>query len=201
MNPLHVDDHLLAIDKPPGLLAVPGRIEPDCLAARVQARWSDALVVHRLDQATSGLMLFARGAAAQRRLAADFAERRIGKRYVAVVDGLPAEDAGTIALPLAADWPNRPRQKVDRLNGRPSLTHWHVLRRDVAAGRTRLEVEPVSGRSHQIRVHLAAIGHPIVGDALYGGPAAPRLMLHACALRLAHPGHGGPLALDCPPPF
>jgi tRNA pseudouridine32 synthase/23S rRNA pseudouridine746 synthase len=201
LTPLHEDEALLAFDKPAGLLAVPGRgpAKQDCLATRVLARWPDALVVHRLDQATSGLMLFARGADMQRRLSADFAARRIHKQYVALVAGHLDADSGRIDLPLAADWPNRPRQQVDAAHGKASLTSWQVLQR--AAGHTRLALQPLTGRSHQLRVHLAAIGHPILGDALYGGAAAPRLMLHATALQLEHPSHGSRLHLHCAPPF
>jgi tRNA pseudouridine32 synthase/23S rRNA pseudouridine746 synthase len=126
----------------------------------------------------------------------------VAKRYEAVVHGLPADDAGQIDLPLAVDWPNRPRQRVDPLHGKPSLTRWHVLARDASAGTARLSLEPVTGRSHQLRVHLAAIGHPIVGDALYApASAAPRLMLHACELRLPHPLEARTLAVSSPVPF
>jgi tRNA pseudouridine32 synthase/23S rRNA pseudouridine746 synthase len=201
---LYRDDTLLAADKPAGLLSVPGRGEAhrDCLAARVQADVADARVVHRLDQATSGVMLFGRGAAAQRALSMAFAERRVVKRYEALVHGLVAGDAGEIDLPLAADWPNRPRQQVDHAQGKASLTRWRVLVRDAAAGTTRLQLEPVTGRSHQLRVHLAAIGHAIVGDTLYADcTAAPRLLLHACELRLPHPADGRTLAVTSPLPF
>lgn len=201
MTPLHLDDALIAVDKPAGLLAVPGRREPDCLAARVVARWPDARIVHRLDMATSGLMLFARGATVQRRLGDAFATRQVHKRYVAIVHGRLAADAGEIDLPLAADWPNRPRQRVDRACGKPSLTRWRVLGRDATAHTTRLALEPVTGRTHQLRVHLQAIGHPIVGDTLYGGPGGPRLMLHASQLTLPHPTRGAALVLDCTAPF
>jgi tRNA pseudouridine32 synthase/23S rRNA pseudouridine746 synthase len=198
--PIHIDEELLVLDKPAGLLAVPGRTEPDCLSARAQALWADALVVHRLDQATSGLMVMARGAVAQRQLSADFAARRVHKTYVAIVQGLLREDSGLIELPVGADWPNRPRQKVDPSHGKPSLTLWWVLERDPAAGTTRLALEPVTGRTHQLRVHLQAIGHPIVGDALYG-QAAGRLMLHADRLELPHPAGGGRINLLSKPPF
>ena len=201
---LYADDAIVVVDKPPGLLAVPGRGEAgqDCAATRVQLQFADALVVHRLDQATSGLLVFARGAAVQRWLSQAFAERRVDKRYTAVVAGLLADDSGSIDFPLAADWPNRPRQQVDAQHGKPSLTHWHVLARDLSAGTTRVALEPLTGRSHQLRVHLLAIGHPIVGDALYAPAlAAPRLMLHACALTLPHPHHGRVLNFSSNIPF
>ena len=206
---VHEDAALLVLDKPAGLLAVPGRgaDKADCLSARAQRRWPDALVVHRLDQATSGLMLLARGAAVQRALSQAFAERGVHKRYEALVHGLlPDAEAGDgwglIELPLRLDWPRRPRSIVDAAHGKPSRTRWRVLRRDAARDTTRLALEPVTGRSHQLRVHLQAIGHPIVGDTLYGPPdSAARLMLHARALRLAHPLGGPELVLQRPPPF
>jgi tRNA pseudouridine32 synthase/23S rRNA pseudouridine746 synthase len=208
MPPLvHVDDALIAADKPADLLSVPGRgpDNADCLAARLQAVYADALIVHRLDMATSGLIVFGRGAAVQRALSIAFAERRVAKTYVAVVDELMTEDAGEIDLPLIADWPNRPRQMVDAMRGKPSRTRWRVLSRDAERARTRVELEPVTGRSHQLRVHLQAIGHPILGDTLYAPPAvaasAPRLMLHASRLQLAHPVDGHALDLLSPPPF
>jgi tRNA pseudouridine32 synthase/23S rRNA pseudouridine746 synthase len=196
---------LVAVDKPAGQLSVPGRGDDkaDCTWARVRESWPDALVVHRLDQATSGLMLFARGLHVQRVLSRAFAERRVVKGYVAVVHGLLADDAGCIALPLAADWPQRPRQRVDPVAGKPALTGYTVLQRDAAARRTRLALEPLTGRTHQLRVHLAAIGHPIVGDALYaaGTDGAERLLLHAERLQLAHPLDGRPLHLFRSSPF
>ncbi|MDE2606648.1 MAG: RNA pseudouridine synthase [Burkholderiales bacterium] len=202
-----VDEHLLVLDKPAGLLAVPGRgaDKQDCLAARAQALWPDALVVHRLDMATSGLFLMGRGIHMQRVLSRMFAERQVDKRYEAVVAGDlgPLGTRGEIDLPLAADWPNRPRQQVDPVHGRPSLTRWEVLARQ--DGTTRLALEPVTGRSHQLRVHLLAIGHPILGDALYAPPGvlarAPRLLLHACALRLSHPVTGEALIFESRVPF
>jgi tRNA pseudouridine32 synthase/23S rRNA pseudouridine746 synthase len=201
----HADAHLLVCDKPAGLLAVPGRGEAgrDCLLARLQPRWPDLEVVHRLDMATSGLIVFARGKAAQRALGIAFAERRVHKRYVAVVSGRIEAFEGwrEIDLPLIADWPNRPRQKVDLERGKPSLTRYRVLGGDGQA--TRVELEPVTGRSHQLRVHLLALGFPIVGDTLYAPSAAPdaRLMLHASELRLPHPLDGRELRFASPPPF
>lgn len=212
---LHADDWLLVVDKPAGMLSVAGRgpAGEDCLHARLCRQWPDAMVVHRLDMATSGLMVFARGANAQRLLSRAFAERAVDKRYVAVVAGKPQagkwDDEGwaEIDLPLAADWPARPRQKVDAVNGRPSLTRWRMAGGGPRAweGGTRLELQPITGRSHQLRVHLAAIGHPIVGDALYApepiAAAAARLLLHAERLALAHPADGRPLAWQRDAPF
>ena len=202
-----VDEHLLVLDKPSGLLAVPGRGEDkqDCLSARAQALWPDALVVHRLDMATSGLFLMGRGIHMQRVLSRAFAERHVHKQYQALVAGTLGAPGtrGEIDLPLMADWPNRPRQKVDAVHGRPSLTRWTVLAQD--GDTTRVALEPVTGRSHQLRLHLQAIGHPILGDALYAPPEiaarAPRLLLHACALQLAHPATGEPLSFASPIPF
>jgi len=202
---VHRDDALVAVDKPAGMLSVPGRgaDKQDCAAARVAEQWPDALIVHRLDMATSGLLVFARGAPAQRRLSMAFAGREVHKRYEAVVHGLVHHDSGEIDLPLMADWPNRPLQKVDH-HGKPSLTRYRVLSRDEALQRTRLALEPVTGRSHQLRVHLQAIGHPIVGDELYDPARAstsPRLLLHACELRLPHPVSGELLTLHSVAPF
>jgi tRNA pseudouridine32 synthase / 23S rRNA pseudouridine746 synthase len=204
---VYEDEALLALDKPAGLLAVPGRgaDKQDCLSARVLSRWPDARVVHRLDMATSGLMLFARGAHVQRQLSDDFAARRIDKLYVAIVDGCLPAAAGHIELPLAADWPRRPLQKVDAAQGKPSSTHWQVMSHDAARRATRLQLQPLTGRTHQLRVHLQAIGHPILGDALYAPAAvrerAERLLLHASELRLAHPLSGERLQLRCEAPF
>jgi tRNA pseudouridine32 synthase/23S rRNA pseudouridine746 synthase len=171
----------------------------------VQRRHADALIVHRLDMATSGLLLFARGAQAQRALSRAFAQREVEKRYVAVVEGLIAAEAGEINLPLMADWPNRPRQKVDAEHGKAACTRWNVLERDMEARTTRVQLEPVTGRSHQLRVHMLALGHPILGDALYAPPATQqrpaRLLLHARRLRLAHPAGTGELRLESAPPF
>jgi tRNA pseudouridine32 synthase/23S rRNA pseudouridine746 synthase len=204
---LYLDTCLIAAEKPAGLLAVPGRGDDkhDCLWARVRNQAGDALIVHRLDMATSGVMLFGRGPAAQRTLSMAFEQRRVDKRYEAVVSGLLAPDSGEVDLPLAADWPRRPRQQVDHEHGRAALTRWRVLARDAARCITRVVLEPVTGRAHQLRVHMAALGHPIVGDTLYAPPdvvgAAPRLLLHACGLRLPHPGDGRMLELASAPPF
>lgn len=205
---LFEDEALVVADKPAGLLAVPGRGEAGAhnLATVLSARFGELHVVHRLDQATSGLMVLARTLPALRVLHRAFAQREVHKRYVAIAHGHLAEVAGEIALPLAADWPQRPRQRVDTEHGKPSLTHWRRIGWVDAANapRTRLELVPHTGRSHQLRVHLAAIGHPIVGDRLYG-PAAdasePRLLLHASELGFADPLTGEPRHFHCAPPF
>lgn len=214
---LHADAHLLVLNKPAGLLTVPGRgaDRQHCLWLWARQRFADALVVHRLDQATSGLCVLARGPAMQRTLSIAFAQRRVDKRYVAVVAGHPDADGADpegwhpIDLPLAVDWPRRPRQRVDPERGRPSLTRWRPLPpAQITAslpGTTRLELAPLTGRSHQLRVHLAAIGHPIVGDPLYApapwSAATPRLLLHATALAFAHPATGALLRFEQAAPF
>jgi len=203
---LYVDEYLLVVDKPAGLLSVPGRGEgkEDCLASRVEAIFADALIVHRLDMDTSGLLLMARGKEMQGALSRLFRERLVDKRYVAVVDGLLAQDAGEVDLPLICDWPNRPRQKVDFDIGKRSLTKFALLDRDTSIGRSRVALEPVTGRSHQLRVHMATLGHPILGDDLYGGEAygkADRLLLHAMDLAFEHPVSGARLEFHCDAPF
>jgi tRNA pseudouridine32 synthase / 23S rRNA pseudouridine746 synthase len=204
---LHQDQAVLVVDKPAGLLSVPGRgpDKADCAAARVQRQFPDALVVHRLDMGTSGLLVFARGPEAQRQLNRSFEARLADKRYEALVWGLVEADEGQIDLPLICDWPNRPRQMVSPEWGKPSTTRWRVLARDTTLNQTRLALQPVTGRSHQLRVHLQALGHPILGDDLYAHPAAraaaPRLMLHACRLSLPHPVTGATLVVASDVPF
>ena len=209
------DDHLLVLNKPAHLLSVPGKgpAGADCLSARVQSAYPDALVVHRLDMGTSGLMVMARGADNQRTLSQAFAQRKTHKRYEAVVAGQleaagHARDADgwcLIDLPLITDWPNRPRSKVCHAQGKPSLTRWRVLGPGPLANTTRVLLEPITGRSHQLRVHLLALGHPMVGDALYAsGPtlaAATRLLLHACELSLPHPATGEVMRWNASTPF
>jgi len=197
------DDTLLVAEKPAGVLAVPGRgyDKQDCLSARVQAVYEDARIVHRLDMATSGLILFPRGPEMKRELQRLFETRQVAKRYQALVGGkLPAEQ-GEIELPLNADWPNRPRQMVDFVEGKHALTRYRVLEYDPVQDVSRLELEPHTGRTHQLRVHLLALGHPILGDALYGGREAPRMMLHACWLRFSHPQTGAASEFSSPAPF
>ncbi len=211
---VHADAAFVVLHKPSGLLAVPGKTSNDCLSLLAQAQFADALIVHRLDMATSGLMLMARGIDAQRTLNTAFAERRVHKRYVAIVQGDcrstaasdsansvraanladPASAWQSIELPILVDWPNRPLRKIDFENGKPSSTRWRCLSFDAARNVSRLELEPLTGRSHQLRVHLKAIGHPILGDALYAPPdiaaLSPRLLLHATELGFAHPVSG-----------
>lgn len=200
LHVVHEDESLIVLDKPAGVLAVPGRgaLAAADLWTLACTRWPDARVVHRLDQATSGLIVFARGDDAQRRLSHAFADRQVDKHYVALVQGRVALAQGRIALALAADWPRRPRQQVDP-GGKPARTEWQRLAHE--GEQTRLALQPLTGRTHQLRVHLSAIGHPIVGDLLYDGPPAPRLMLHACALALPHPHAGTVLRLSSAAPF
>jgi tRNA pseudouridine32 synthase/23S rRNA pseudouridine746 synthase len=201
---LHEDADFLIVDKPEGLLSVPGKgpEKADCLMARLQARYPRVLLVHRLDTDTSGVMVFARTSAAQVAIAAQFERRETGKVYVARVWGEVAEDAGRVDLPLIVDWPNRPRQHVNHETGRPAVTDWKVMAR--GAGETRMRLMPRTGRSHQLRVHMQALGHPILGDPLYATGAAaefPRLMLHAARLEFVHPAPGATVAFDSPVPF
>jgi tRNA pseudouridine32 synthase / 23S rRNA pseudouridine746 synthase len=202
-----VDDTFLIVNKPSGLLSVPGRGEKfqDSLASRVMLEFPQALIVHRLDMQTSGLLIVALGPQAHRDLSELFQKRQVQKRYVALVAGVMAADGGEVALPLITDWPNRPRQKVDWANGKPALTRWQVVERNVQQDTTRLDLEPVTGRSHQLRVHMMSIGHAIVGDPLYASAGvraqADRLLLHAAELKLQHPRTGEWVHTLSPVPF
>ena len=206
---LYADEYLLVLNKPSGLLAVPGRgvDKQDCLSARVQRRYPDALIVHRLDMATSGLMLMARGPAMQSALGKQFEARQIGKRYVAVVNGnlKVHADWQLIDQPIALDWPRRPLRIISAALGKPSQTRWRATSYNAENDTTRVELEPVTGRSHQLRVHLQAQGHPIVGDPLYAPIAvqrkSTRLLLHACTLRFVHPTSGEAMLFDNAPEF
>lgn len=204
---VYEDQYLLAVNKPAGLLSVPGRGpgKSDCLSARVQRDYPDARIVHRLDMETSGLLLFARSQEAQRQLGKLFENRKIRKTYIAVVHGKTRTNSGLIDLPLIADWPNRPLQKVDFEHGKPSQTKFELLEYEAELDQARLQLEPVSGRSHQLRVHLHSIGHPILGDRLYHSPfikgQSERLMLHACRLEFQHPQTGTQITISCPAPF
>ncbi|WP_395024684.1 pseudouridine synthase [Comamonas odontotermitis] len=230
--PVYEDAHLVVLNKPSGLLCVPGRgpDKLDCLSSRAQAQWPDALVVHRLDQATSGLVVMARSPAVQRALGDAFAARRVDKRYIAVASGSPvaqpapadaallagmpqdAERWSLIDLPLIADWERRPLQRVDHAVGKPSQTWWRAVTDQEAAalpstpsGSTRLWLAPVTGRTHQLRVHLQAIGHPILGDSLYATSGvqamAPRLLLQAQHIAFTHPVTQVPVACTLPADF
>ena len=201
---LHEDRHILVVDKPAGLLSVPGKLEgrQDCLITRLRAAFWDALLVHRLDCDTSGVMIFARTKQAQGFLGQEFEQRRARKTYVARVWGVMEQDRGHVDLPLGSDWPRRPRQMVDHDNGRPARTDWEVIKRSDTE--TRVRLHPLTGRSHQLRVHMLALGHVIVGDQIYAtGPAreAQRLMLHSDTLCLHHPATGAPVSFAAPPPF
>jgi tRNA pseudouridine32 synthase/23S rRNA pseudouridine746 synthase len=202
---LFADSWLVAADKPSGLLSVPGRGADlaDCLAARLAEELGPLRVVHRLDRDTSGVILFARDLETQRQLSRQFEERSVEKRYVGVVAGVVAADEGVIDLPLAKDWDHPPRHKVDHDHGRPATTLWRVLARE--SDRTRLALFPRTGRSHQLRVHLAAVGHPLLGDPLYASPEvlalSPRLLLHAEELACVHPATSERISLRAEPPF
>lgn len=205
---LYEDERLIVCNKPSGLLTVPGK-DPslaDCLEARVQARASDrpaTKVVHRLDKDTSGIILLAYDKAALGALGGQFEHRKVEKYYVARVAGEVEGDSGVIDLPLATDWENKPRQRVDHENGRASQTRWEVMARE--AGVTRMKLIPLTGRTHQLRVHMLAIGHPILGDSFYAPPdvvaAADRLQLHAEMLAFAHPDDKRPMRFVAPAPF
>jgi len=201
---LHQDHEILLVNKPAGLLSVPGKGEhlADCLLARVQSAFPEALLVHRLDRDTSGVMVFAMTPHAQRNLGLQFEKRQAKKTYVARVWGHVAEKTGRIDLPLIVDWPNRPLQHVDFERGKPAVTDWRVQRHE--DGTTRVRLYPQTGRSHQLRVHMKEIGHPILGDPFYADGAArdfPRMMLHAENLRLRHPDGGKGMSFSAKCPF
>ena len=203
----YLDHDLIVLNKPSGLLSVPGRGEgcDDCLVTRVQREFPQALVVHRLDMPTSGLMLMALSGKAQSVLGRLFQQRKVEKNYMAVVAGRPCPEEGEVNLPLNKDWPNRPRQKIDYESGKPALTRYSVLTYDAQTDTSRVRLEPHTGRSHQLRMHMMAIGHPILGDELYAPPewhgAAPRLLLHAESLAFAHPLNKQPVRIECPADF
>ena len=201
---VYEDRAILVADKPSGLLSVPGKTEgrADCLETRLRRAYPGTLLVHRLDCDTSGVMIFARNKAAKGFLGQEFEQRRAKKTYVARVFGDVQPDSGRVDLPIGVDWPNRPRQMVDDLNGRAAVTDWVVLGRD--AGESRVHLFPLTGRSHQLRVHMLSLGHAILGDPIYAtGQAAafPRLMLHAESLSLHHPDSGAWMTFTAPCPF
>lgn len=200
---IHADHELIVVNKPSGLLSVPGKGAhlADCLIARVQEAFPTALLVHRLDRDTSGVMIFAATPHAQRHLGLQFEKRQTKKAYIARLRGRLEPKEGTVDLPLIVDWPNRPLQMVCHETGKPAQTDWKVLRATDAESRVRLF--PKTGRSHQLRVHMLALGHPILGDPFYSdNPAAyPRLMLHAEDLRLRHPDGGKGMRFFAKAPF
>lgn len=201
MQFLYSDEHLLVVVKPAGLLSVPGRgaDKQDCVLSEIHETYPDALIVHRLDMATSGLMVLARNVNAHRNLSNQFARREVDKSYIAIVHGIIGADEGQINAPLITDWPNRPKQMVDFDIGKPSQTQFKVISRDVKT--TRVELVPITGRTHQLRVHMLSIGHPICGDALYFEDEYPRLMLHAQFLQFTHPKTGETLGFASEPDF
>jgi tRNA pseudouridine32 synthase/23S rRNA pseudouridine746 synthase len=208
---IYEDSALLVFNKPSGLLSVPGKgpEKADCLRTRVQQVYPEALTVHRLDMSTSGILLMARSAALHRTLSIAFQDREVKKRYVAVVDCHMQENSSQewqlIDKPIATDWINRPLMKIDPIEGKPSQTHYKIVSYDAATDTTRLELAPITGRTHQLRVHLQSLGHPILGDHLYASPEvmakSARLMLHASQLTLTHPVTNQPLELRCEVPF
>ncbi|HDZ34639.1 bifunctional tRNA pseudouridine(32) synthase/23S rRNA pseudouridine(746) synthase RluA [Pseudoalteromonas sp. AS84] len=202
---LFQDDDLLIVNKPSELLTVPGK-DPkhaDSLINRVNRVFPTARIVHRLDMATSGILCLAMNKAAHRHLSMQFQERETAKRYIARVYGQLEAETGSVDLPLICDWPNRPKQMVDHDRGKPSLTHFKILEREENA--TRVELTPITGRSHQLRVHMLSLGHPILGDRLYAHKealaAAPRLQLHAQMLQLKHPTTEQVLTFEAEPEF
>ena len=195
----------VVVDKPSGLLSVPGKgpDKQDCVAARVRAMFPQAtgpLVVHRLDMETSGLIVFGLDEDAQRDLSGQFERRETDKKYTAILEGSVPLDAGEVTLPIRMDVDNRPHQIVDYVHGRPALTQYRVLSREI--DRTRVEFVPLTGRTHQLRVHAASgLSCPIVGDVLYGRATGERLMLHACELSFVDPGTGRRMQVSSQVPF
>ena len=201
---LHEDAEVLLVDKPSGLLSVPGKGPhlADCLLSRIQQVFPEALLVHRLDRDTSGVMIFAMTPYAQRHLGLQFEKRMTRKTYVARVWGVPNEKSGTVDLPMIVDWPNRPLQKICHETGKPAQTDWKLIKDESETARVRMF--PKTGRSHQLRVHMLSLGHPILGDPFYAsGPARnfPRLMLHSEELRFNHPQGGKSTKVRSKAPF
>jgi tRNA pseudouridine32 synthase/23S rRNA pseudouridine746 synthase len=202
---LYEDDDLLLVRKPDLLLSIPGRhpLNKDCLVTRLQRTYPSASIVHRLDLDTSGIMVIPLNKPTHAHISRQFQQRLVEKSYHAVVYGLLREDRGEIDLPIACDWENRPRQIICHERGRPALTRFEVLERHT--DRTRVLLQPVTGRSHQLRIHMRELGHPILGCDMYAHPQAlamaPRLMLHATTLAFEHPTTGEWLAGECLPDF
>jgi tRNA pseudouridine32 synthase / 23S rRNA pseudouridine746 synthase len=195
---LFQDDHILVVNKPSGLLSVPGRLPEnhDSILLRIQRDYPNAQSVHRLDMATSGVMVVALTRPAESELKRQFREREPSKVYVARVWGCPEQESGSIDLPLICDWPNRPKQKVCFATGKAAQTEWRILEKE-SPQVSRIELKPITGRSHQLRVHMQAIGHPILGDNFYATveakSLAKRLQLHASSLCITHPKSGAPM--------
>ncbi len=202
---LYQDEHILVVNKPSGLLSVPGRLPEhnDSIMTRVQRDFPQAQSVHRLDMATSGVMVVALTKSAERELKRQFREREPAKTYVARVWGQLEGEKGLVDLPLICDWPNRPKQKVCFTTGKAAQTEWQVLARDSVS--CRVELKPITGRSHQLRVHMLALGHPILGDNFYAMPEAKaladRLLLHAERLTITHPSFGNSMTFKQPAEF
>ncbi len=205
LNVVHQDEHILVLSKPSGLLTVPGKpaAHADCLEARVHKHFPTASIVHRLDMDTSGVLVMAMTRDAHRHLGLQFEKRKTEKTYIARVWGEMSEDKGTVNAPIITDWPNRPKQMIDFENGRPAETGWQVLGRE--KGTTRVALHPLTGRSHQLRLHMESLGHPILGDNIYAPDAAfeaaDRLQLHSTSLTLHHPSGGKRVTFTDPCPF
>ena len=203
---LYQDEHIMVVNKPSGLLSVPGRLEEhkDSVMTRIQRDFPQAESVHRLDMATSGVIVVALNKAAERELKRQFREREPSKYYVARVWGHPAAEEGLIDLPLICDWPNRPKQMVCFENGKAAQTEYQVLEYE-ATNSARVKLKPITGRSHQLRVHLLALGHPILGDRFYAHDEAlamaSRLQLHAESLTITHPAFGNSMTFRQPAGF
>ena len=204
---LYEDEHLIAINKPAGLLSVPGRgpDNQDCAISRVQSSRPNSRIIHRLDMATSGILLIAQNIESLRAFSKLFEQRNIDKQYIAVVDGLLDKPTGEIDLPLICDWPNRPKQKVCHDSGKHAKTLYRTVHVDREQLTTRVELTPVTGRSHQLRVHMLSLGHPILGDEFYGTErskeAAERLLLQATQLTFTHPFSAKRIEINCEPTF
>jgi tRNA pseudouridine32 synthase/23S rRNA pseudouridine746 synthase len=202
---LHQDKDLLLVRKPDLLLSIPGRhpLNKDCLITRLQQHYPTASIVHRLDLDTSGIMVIPLNKPTHAHISRQFQQREVKKSYHAVVFGVVEEDEGEVALPIAVDWENRPRQKICHERGKSALTRFKVLKRE--QDRTRVLLKPVTGRSHQLRIHMRELGHPILGCDMYAHEKAlgmaERLMLHASTLEFQHPSTGEWLRGDCPPDF
>lgn len=205
LNVVYHDEDILILDKPSGLLTVPGK-DPkhaDCLEARAIEKFSNALIVHRLDMDTSGLIVMGLNKFSHRHLSLQFQNRNVDKAYEALVYGNPDEQSGKIDLPLICDWPNRPKQMVDHDNGKKSLTEWRLI--DHKQDISRVHLIPHTGRSHQLRVHLMSIGHPILGDRFYAPDKAykmeKRLCLHSKKLTVMHPVRKEKITFESKVPF